>query len=664
MPDLTERMESLREQIRHHEYRYYVLDDPEISDYAYDELYRQLEEMEQAHPELIAPDSPTQRVAGSVADDLQEIAHERPLLSLANVFSKEDLLDFDQTARQILKKDIITYSVEYKVDGLSVALTYENGRLVLGATRGNGLVGENITANSRVIRSIPLRLRQNEPHLVVRGEVYMPHRAFQRLNAEREILGEALFANARNAAAGSLRTLDPRVTERRGLSAAFYTVLVGDDTLNRQSEALQYLHDLGFPVVPYRIVQGSDALLEAVQAMENERRQIPFDIDGLVIKINDFAAQTLLKDRARTPRWAVAYKFPPEQKTTLVNDIQIQVGRTGVITPVAIFEPVHIAGTIVSRATLHNQDFIREKDVRIGDRVLIQKAGEIIPEVVQVMLSARLQDTAPYRFPEYCPVCATPLVQIPGEVAIRCPNKLACPAQIRAGLIHLASREALNMDGFGPALINKCYEAGFVKKAADLFLLNKKQLMSLPGVGEKSADNLLAALEKAKSGSLDQMIFALGIPLIGKEVSKRLAQHFLSLDKLAAASEEELLTIDGVGQGIAVSLMSYFQDEENQEQLQVLKELGLPFTAASKKIASNSFFSGKVVVLTGKMEAMTRSEAKERIEALGGKVTGSVSKNTDFLVTGADAGSKLDKAQNLGIQVIHEVDFLAMLENH
>lgn len=662
MADLKERSEALREEIRHHEYQYYVLDEPEISDAEYDAIYRQLEALEKEHPKLITPDSPTQRVGGAVAEGFQEVAHERPLLSLANVFSREALLAFDRDLVRQLGKDPLTYSVEYKIDGLSVALTYNDGQLVLGATRGNGTSGENITANTRVIRSIPLRLRETPPHIVVRGEVYMPAQALERINREREAMGIALFANARNAAAGSLRTLDTAVTAERGLAASFYTILAGGEAVRSQEEALHYLKHLGLPTVRHEIVTGPEALLAAVEQMEAERAQLPFDIDGLVIKVNDIADQERLADRAKNPRWAVAFKFAPEQVRTIVRNITVQVGRTGVITPVAHLEPVPVAGTVVSRATLHNRDFIEEKEVRIGDTVLIQKAGEIIPEVVSVILSERHAESAPYAFPTHCPACETALVQLPGEVAIRCPNRLGCPAQIRAGLIHLASRDALDIDGLGPALINKCYEAGLVRHAADLFRLQKEDLMALDGMGEKSATNLLAALAEAKNRSLDQMIFALGIPLVGKEAGRRLARHFKSMDALIEAPEEALLEVEGIGPGIARSLVTYFADEENRRQLNALQSLGLPFEGSENHAVREGAFYGKTVVLTGKMEAMARPEAQREIEARGGKVTASVSKKTDLLVAGSDAGSKLDKAQRLGITIIDEATFLSILE--
>ncbi len=658
---IEERIQKLREAIRHHEYKYYVLDDPELSDAAYDKLYHELVVLEQNHPEFIVDDSPTQRVGGTPSSEFTEVVHEMPLLSLANAFSSDDLRAFDKQVKKELGVDNLLYSLEYKVDGLSVVLTYDEGTLQIGATRGNGTVGEDVTTNIKTVRNIPLRLRKNINKFIVRGEIYMPKSSFSALNAEREKNGESLFANARNAAAGSLRQLDARIAAKRSLAGVFYTIMNNDDfSLKTQQDALSLIEKLGLHSIPSFLCQDIDEVCRRCEQLTLERQNLPYEIDGLVIKVNTLAYQTSLSHRAKTPRWAIAYKFPAEQQETIVRDINVQVGRTGVITPVANLDPVRIAGTTVSRATLHNRDFIESKDIRIGDRVIIQKAGEIIPEVVEVLVGHRSDESQPFLFPDHCPACHTELMQLPEEVAIRCPNRLECPAQVRAGLIHLASRDALDIEGLGPALIGKLYEEGIVRTASDLFKLDKETLVDLERMGDKSADNLLKALETAKTRPYFQVLYALGIPLVGLNISKLLTSAFPTIDKLAAAEKGELMAVDGIGPGIAESVYNYFREKHNKEIIENLKKSGLNFTADHQLSEKVDAVSGKTFVLTGTLDTLTRKEATTMIEHAGGKVTGSVSKKTNYLLLGKNAGSKLDKAKELGTNILSEQDFLEL----
>lgn len=658
---IEDRIQILREKIRHHEYKYYVLDDPELSDAAYDKLYHELLTLEQNHPELITDDSPTQRVGGIPSKAFEEVTHDMPLLSLANAFSCDDLRAFDKQVKKELGIDNLTYSVEYKIDGLSVVLTYHESSLQVGATRGNGIIGEDVTANIKTVRNIPLLLRESINTLIVRGEIYMSKNSFTTLNVDREKNGEPIFANARNAASGSLRQLDARITASRSLAGMFYTVMNADDfLLKTQQDAIGLIEKLGLQAVPSFLCKDIDDVCKCCEQLTLERQNLPYDIDGLVVKVNSLAYQKSLSHRAKTPRWAIAYKFPAEQQETTVTDINVQVGRTGVITPVASLSPVRIAGTTVSRATLHNRDFIKSKDIRLGDRVIIQKAGEIIPEVVEVLMDFRSDVSEPYAFPRLCPSCHTELIQLPEEVAIRCPNRLECPAQVRAGLIHLASRNALDIEGMGPALINKLYEEGVVRSASDIFKLNKKSLIKLEGMGEKSADNLLNALEIAKTRPYFQVLYALGIPLVGLNISKILTTAFPSIDKLAAAEKEELMAIDGIGAGIAESVYYYLREEHNKEIIDILKTSGLNFTANQQLRKKIDTISGKTFVLTGTLNTLTRKEATDMIEQSGGKVTSAVSKKTNYLLLGKDAGSKLDKAKALGISILSEQEFLEL----
>lgn len=662
---VEEKLQKLREAIRHHEYRYYVLDDPELSDAAYDKLYQELVLLESSYPDLITEDSPTQRVGGEPSTEFQEVVHDMPLLSLANAFSMEDLRAFDTQIKKELNIKSVQYSLEYKVDGLSVVLTYEDGALQLGATRGNGTIGEDVTSNIKTIRNIPLRLRRPVEKLVIRGEIYMSKKSFAMLNEKRETNGEQLFANARNAAAGSLRQLDAKVAAKRALSGVFYTIMNPDAfSLETQEEAIVAIQDFGFQAIPAYQCKGIEEVCKRCEQLTEERQLLPYDIDGLVIKVNSIAYQDKLAQRAKTPRWAIAYKFPAEQQETTIKSISVQVGRTGVITPVANLEPVHIAGTVVSRATLHNRDFIDEKDIRIGDRILIQKAGEIIPEVVEVLTLHRSEDSQPFVFPTHCPACNTKLIQLTEEVAVRCPNHFACPAQVRAGLIHLASRDALDIEGLGPAVIGKLYDEGIVRKAGDLFLLTKDKLVSLDRMGEKSAENLLNAIEAAKNRPFFQVLYALGIPLVGLNISKLLTAAFPTIEQLADAEKEDLMAVDGIGPGIAESVYCFFREKHNQETIAALKESGINFVAEEEITNILDEFLNKTFVLSGALDTLTRKEATELIEQAGGKVTGSVSKRTDYLLLGKDAGSKLEKAKKLGTEILTEQDFLAYFKQN
>ncbi len=670
MNDIKKQLKDLRAQIRHHEYRYYVLDDPEISDASYDALYRELSALEKSHPDLVTPDSPTQRVGGTPDADFKEVIHQAPLLSLANAYSFDDLRAFDAQVCKELDVSSLVYNVEHKIDGLSVVLTYENGRLILGATRGNGFVGENVTANIKTIKNIPLVLRESMSEFVVRGEIYLKKSQFHNLNHLRDELGQPLFANARNAAAGSLRQLDPSVTAERELLGMFYTVMNTDDLdeaqLSTQDDAIAYIRQLGLAAVPSVRCEGIEEVCALCAHYNNIRATLPYDIDGLVVKISDLGLQQALSNRAKTPRWAIAYKFPTEKQETKVENIVVQVGRTGVITPVAELTPVQIAGTVVSRATLHNRDFIMEKDIRVGDRVLIQKAGEIIPEVIKVMKQDGPRND-PFVFPEVCPACGSPLIQLEEEVAVRCSNRLTCPAQVRAGLIHLVSRDALDIVGLGPSLINRLYDKGYVREAADIFRLSKDQLLTLERMGEKSANNLLAAIDSAKKRPLYQILFALGIPLVGLNVSKLLTLHYPTMRALSDAREEALLSIEGIGPAIADSVVCFFQSERNCAELDALRAAGVEMDAEQEKdeaLVTKKVLQGKTFVLTGTLPHLSRKEATVLIEKAGGRVTSSVSNKTDYLLAGDEVGSKYEKAQSLHIPVLDEASFLDLIHTN
>ncbi|OAO76743.1 DNA ligase [Anoxybacillus flavithermus] len=660
--DVEKQIAELREQIEKHNYAYYVLDQPSISDAEYDELMRKLMELEEQYPQYKTPDSPSQRVGGAPLEAFQKVTHRVPMLSLSNAFNEGDLRDFDRRVRQEVGD--VRYVCELKIDGLAVSLRYEDGYFVQGATRGDGTTGEDITENLKTIRSLPLRLRK-QVTIEVRGEAYMPRKSFEKLNEKRKMNGEELFANPRNAAAGSLRQLDPKVAASRQLDIFAYHVVNAEELgILSHSAALNYLDELGFKTNPARqVCETIDDVLAYIEQWHERRASLPYDIDGIVIKVDAFAQQKQLGATAKSPRWAIAYKFPAEEVVTQLVDIEISVGRTGVVTPTAILQPVRVAGTIVQRASLHNEDYIREKDIRLGDYVIIKKAGDIIPEVVRSLPERRTGKEEPFDMPTHCPVCASELVRLDDEVALRCVNP-QCPAQIREGLIHFVSRQAMNIDGLGEKVIAQLFEHGLVRSVADLYTLTKDELVALERMGEKSATNLLRAIEASKQNSLERLLFGLGIRHVGAKAAKTLAEHFETMERLQQATKEELTAIHEIGEKMADSIVTYFSKEEVKQLLERLRAYGVNMTykGAKQTVDISSTFAGKTFVLTGTLQSMSRSEAKETIEALGGKVTGSVSKKTDVVVVGEDAGSKLGKAKQLGITIWDEARFLQEIQ--
>lgn len=664
--DLAE-AEKLRREIRHNEYLYYVLDAPEITDAEYDRMMMRLRELEARYPDSIPADSPTQRVGGRASSQFTEVRHLEPLLSLGNVFSAEELRAFDERVRSGLPAGSkVEYVMEPKIDGLACSLIYENGKLVRAATRGDGVVGENVTANVRTIRSIPLTLKVPEgeavPELLdVRGEVYMPRQAFMRLNEQRAERGESEFANPRNAAAGSLRQLDPQVTASRSLSFFAY-YLVGEGAQPKHSESLALLARYGFKVSEnYKVVENIDEAIKYIGDFNELRQGLSYDTDGAVIKVNDVYQQRILGATGKDPRWATAYKYPPEQAETTLEDIDWRVGRTGVLTPTAVLTPVKLSGSVISRATLHNEDFIRAKDIRIGDRVVINKAGEIIPEVLRVVAEKRTGDEKEVEIPNVCPECGWRVERQGEEAAIRCTNP-HCPALGREGLIHFVSRDAMNIDGCGPSVINALLDAGLVRDAADLYSLRKEDLLKLERMGEKSADNLLAALSESKKNELDKLLFALGIRHVGAKVARILATEFGSMEKLQQAQPEELAQIRDIGDKIAESAVTWLNVPANIDLVERLAAAGLTMTFTPPASQEDNPFFGKTLVFTGTMPTLGRAEAKTMAQDVGAKVSGSVSKKTDYVIAGAEAGSKLEKAQQLGVTVIDEAEFLRMLK--
>lgn len=664
--DLAE-AEKLRSEIRHNEYLYYVLDAPEITDAEYDRMMVRLRELEARYPDSIPADSPTQRVGGRASSQFTEVRHLEPLLSLGNVFSAEELRAFDERVRSGLPAGSkVEYVMEPKIDGLACSLIYENGKLVRAATRGDGVVGENVTANVRTIRSIPLTLKVPEgeavPELLdVRGEVYMPRQAFMRLNEQRAERGESEFANPRNAAAGSLRQLDPQVTASRSLSFFAY-YLVGEGAQPKHSESLALLARYGFKVSEnYKVVENIDEAIKYIGDFNELRQGLSYDTDGAVIKVNDVYQQRILGATGKDPRWATAYKYPPEQAETTLEDIDWRVGRTGVLTPTAVLTPVKLSGSVISRATLHNEDFIRAKDIRIGDRVVINKAGEIIPEVLRVVAEKRTGDEKEVEIPSICPECGWRVERQGEEAAIRCTNP-HCPALGREGLIHFVSRDAMNIDGCGPSVINALLDAGLVRDAADLYSLRKDDLLKLERMGEKSADNLLAALDESKKNELDKLLFALGIRHVGAKVARILATEFGSMEKLQQAQPEELAQIRDIGDKIAESAVTWLNVPANIDLVERLAAAGLTMTFTPPASQEDNPFFGKTLVFTGTMPTLGRAEAKTMAQDVGAKVSGSVSKKTDYVIAGAEAGSKLEKAQQLGVTVIDEAEFLRLLK--
>ncbi|MEK3889753.1 NAD-dependent DNA ligase LigA [Bacillus sp. FSL K6-3431] len=658
-------LKELHQLLNKYNYEYHVLDNPSIPDAEYDKLLKQLVELEKQYPNLITPDSPTQRVGGAALSTFEKVTHETPMLSLGNAFSEIDLRDFDRRVRQAIGDDF-TYICELKIDGLAVSLRYEDGLFVNGSTRGDGEIGEDITANLKTIRSIPIRLSDSYT-FEVRGEAFMPKRSFLKLNQIREENEEMLFANPRNAAAGSLRQLDPRIAASRNLDIFLYGMgNYGTTGVRTHSAGLDLLADLGLKVNKER--QKCSTIEEVIEYIEKwtiERPQLDYEIDGIVIKVDSLDQQSELGATARTPRWAIAYKFPAEEVVTKLTSIELSVGRTGVITPTANLEPVTVAGTTVQRASLHNEDIIKEKDVMLGDWVVIRKAGDIIPEIVNVLTERRTGEEVAFSMPTECPECESELVRFEGEVALRCINP-KCPAQIRESLIHFVSRNAMNIDGMGEKVIGQMFAHQLIKDAADIFYLTRDQLLGLERMGEKSINNLLASIEISKSNSMEKLLFGLGIRHVGAKAAKTLAEYFESMDRLAEASEEDLLNVPEIGEKMADAIITYFDKEEVKQLISELKSAGVNMNYLGIKRhlmeATDSVFSGKTIVLTGKLEQLTRNEAKENIEALGGKVSGSVSKKTDLLIAGEDAGSKLTKAQELGIEVWDEEKLLEELK--
>ena len=653
-----EEMKQLRETLNAHGYRYYVLDDPQISDYEYDHMLRRLEDLEREHPEEITPDSPTQRVGGPTLSEFAPVEHPVPLESLQDVFNGGEVEEFLERVAGTFPD--AEYSVEPKVDGLSVALEYRDGVFVRGATRGDGRVGEDVTENLRTIRSIPMTLPEKLPRLIVRGEVYMARSVFEEINARRELEEKPLMANPRNAAAGSLRQLDPKVAAQRRLDIAVFNLQLAEGrTFASHTETLDYLKDQHFKVISGRRLRRLPEILEEIERLNDTRMERPFDMDGAVIKLNSLADREVLGSTAKCPKWAIAYKYPPEKKPAKVLDIVVQVGRTGVLTPKAVLSPVRLAGTTVTNATLHNQDYITQKDIRIGDTVIVQKAGEIIPEVVEVVPGERPETAQPYFLPDTCPVCGAPVTRDPDGAAVRCTGA-ECPAQLLRNLTHFASRNAMDIDGLGPAVMNQLIESGLVKTAADLYGLRAEEIARLDRMGAKSAQNAVEAIAKSRENDLWRLLFALGIRQVGEKAAKVLAARFGSFDALANASEEELTAIDDVGPITARYLREWLESPQSKDLIARLKVAGVNMESRTKPVDSR--FAGQTFVLTGALTHFTRDEAAEMIEQRGGKAAGSVSKKTTCVVAGENAGSKLKKAQELQIPVLTEEEFLALLQ--
>jgi len=646
---MNERMKELVELLNRYATEYYTSDNPSVSDSEYDRLYRELVELEKAHPEQVLPDSPTHRIGGKILDGFEKYSHQYPLYSLQDAFSREELDAFDARVRKEL--DEVTYICELKIDGLSISLTYEQGIFVAGATRGDGSVGENITENLKRVKDIPLSLPE-KLDITVRGECYMPRASFNQVNLARQENGEPEFANPRNAAAGTLRQLDTGVVAKRNLATFLYQE-ASPSTRDSQEKVLNHLEQLGFVVNPRRLLAHSmDEVWEFIQEVGQERDQLPYDIDGVVIKVNDLAGQEQLGFTVKAPKWAVAYKFPAEEKEAKLLSVDWTVGRTGVVTPTANLTPVQLAGTTVSRATLHNVDYIAEKDIRKDDTVIVYKAGDIIPAVLRVVESKRVSEEK-LDIPTNCPSCESKLLHFEDEVALRCINP-RCPAQIKEGLIHFASRDAMNISGLGPSIVEKLFAANLVKDVADIYRLTVEEFLLLDGIKEKSAQKLYQAIQASRENSAEKLLFGLGIRHVGSKASQLLLQHFHSIESLAQANPEEVASIESLGSVIAQSLQSYFETEGAKILLSELKELGVNLDYKGQVVAADAALSGLTVVLTGKLERLTRSEAKSKLENLGAKVTGSVSKKTDLVVAGVDAGSKLQKAQELGIEIRDE----------
>ncbi len=656
--DSKERIDQLTDQLKEAGYRYYVLDDPTMEDYEYDRLYRELEELESANPELARADSPTKRVGGEVLSQFEKVSHPVPLMSLQDVFSMEELNDFLE--KTIAAEGNVEFSVEPKIDGLSVALEYVDGKFVRGATRGDGTVGEDVTENLKTIRSIPMTLTGAPSRLIVRGEVFMPKKSFEKLNLRQEELGEPTFANPRNAAAGSLKKLDSKIAAKRGLDIYIFNVQLAEGVVfTGHTQSLEYLKSLKFKVIPHKKLSEISEIDAEVLSINENREKLICDIDGAVIKVDDLSQRERLGNTVKFPKWAAAYKYPPEIKPTVVEDIVVQVGRTGVLTPKAVVRPVRLAGTTVTNATLHNQDFIRERDIRIGDTVLIRKAGEIIPEILEVDLSKRPEGTAAYHLPDRCPVCGAPVEQDEDGAFLRCTGA-ECPAQLSRNIAHFVSRDAMDIDGLGAAIVDALIEKGLIKSPADIYYLTLDDVKSLWKAGSTAAKKLLAAIEASKEQDVSRLIYALGIRQVGAKTGKVLASAFRNLDGLMAASVEELTEVPDVGAVTAENIYQWFRQEQSAHMVERLRQAGVNFE--SKRVITDARFAGKTFVLTGALSKFTREEATEKIELLGGKASGSVSKKTSFVVVGENAGSKERKARELGIPILTEDEFLEMMQ--
>ncbi|MDU2688069.1 MAG: NAD-dependent DNA ligase LigA [Paeniclostridium sordellii] len=659
--DVKKKMDELIDLINYHSNKYYNEDTPEISDFEYDDLMKELMKIETEHPELKREDSPSTRVGGKPLDKFNQVTHKIPMLSLSNAYSAQDLRDFDKRVRESVNKDV-EYVVEFKIDGLSVGLTYVDGVFKTGATRGNGVIGEDITQNLKTVKTIPLKIDDKE-EIIVRGEVYISKENFEKINEQQEENGLQLFANPRNLAAGTLRQLDSKLTAKRPLDIFIFNLeYMQNEKFKTHSQSLEYLSNLGFKVSPnFKICKTIEDVIEHIEYWTVNRSDLSFEIDGMVIKVNDLEEREQMGYTAKSPRWAIAYKFPAEQKKTKLKDIIVEVGRTGTITPTAILEPVRLAGTVVARATLHNEDYINEKDIRVGDTVLVQKAGDIIPQVVEVIKEDRTGDEIKFHMPEKCPVCHEPTVRLEGEAAVKCIN-MSCPAQIRRGIIHFASRDAMNIDGLGESIISLLLDNKIIKDIADLYYIKKEDIVNLERLGEKSATNLINAIEKSKNNDLYRLINGLGIKYIGVKGAKVLAKSFKSLDDIINSSIEELTNLEEFGEVMADSVVEFFKEDKNIVVINKLKEVGVnTLSSNSEDNGLANIFDKMKIVLTGTLPTLKRNDAKELIEARGGKATSSVSKSTTFVLAGEEAGSKLTKANELGVTVIDEAKFLELL---
>lgn len=664
MEEIRLKIERLVEELNEHNYKYYVLDEPSISDYEYDKMIQELIKLEEDHPEYKRADSPTLRVGGKALDKFDQVSHKRPMLSLSNAFSREDLEDFDRKIREV-SGGPVEYVVEFKIDGLSISLTYNDGMLQSAATRGDGSIGELITENIKTIKSVPLSIEEKK-ELIVRGEAFISKEGFERLNKSQEDREEKVFANPRNAAAGSLRQLDPKVVAKRNLDMFVFNLENHEEfEIEKHSDILEHLKKIGFKTSPgYKVCKNIDEVVDHILKWQDKRGELDFEIDGMVIKVNEIAKRDEIGETVKSPRWAIAYKFPAERKKTKLVDVIVQVGRTGAITPTAVFEPVKVAGSVVSRATLHNEDFIREKEIRIGDSVIIEKAGDVIPAVVEVVKEDRTGDEVEFVMPSTCPECGTPTIRIEGESAIKCTNT-SCPAQIRRGIIHFVSRNAMNIDGLGESLVGMLLEKEMIDDISSLYYLEAKrdELVELERMGKRSVDNLLSAIEKSKENDLDRLVFGLGINFIGAKAAKILSKNFKDIDEIMSASKEKLESLEEMGEKMAVSIIEYFKNEKNLEMIGKLKEAGVNMNSLyEKQEGVNEIFEGMKIVLTGTLSTMKRNDAKKMIEDRGGKATSSVSKNTSFVLAGAEAGSKLQKAMDLGVKVISEEEFAKMVD--